>query len=267
MLESFAVEGERITLRHEGAAGPVVYLPVFEGDGADVWRCCLDLGCKNFSLAAFSVLSWEDDLTPWECPPIWKRGHGYHGRAPRQLELLEGCIMPEVERRLDASPSSSVLAGYSLGGLFASWSAFQTGTFSCVVSASGSMWFPGFVEYVAERATAPGVERAYFSLGDKEAHTRNKVLATVAEATAEVVASFRANGVETIFEWNSGNHFADEPLRTAKGIAWALRHGLAQTSDRGLDLPNEGLCREYGCGAKHHAQYDVACCHGGAPTT
>ena len=57
------------------------------------------------------------------------------------------------------------------------------------VSVSGSLWFPGFREYVL----FPPVHQpdcVYFSLGDKERKTRNSVLQTVQENTeASIIVS------------------------------------------------------------------------------
>jgi len=67
---------------------------------------------------------------------------------------------------------------------------------------------------------APKANR--FSLGDKEAKTRNTILQTVEENTILLQKHFIQLGCHTIFEINSGNHFQDTTNRTAKGIAWIL---------------------------------------------
>ena len=62
----------------------------------------------------------------------------------------------------------------------------------------------------------------YLSLGDKEARTRNPVMATVHDRICEVYAILNAQGVCSVLEWNPGNHFCDADLRTAKAFAWIL---------------------------------------------
>ena len=47
----------------------------------------------------------------------------------------------------------------------------------------------------------------YFSLGDKEAKTRNPVLKTVQENTEEIQAFYQGKGIDTVFQLNPGNHF------------------------------------------------------------
>ena len=232
--QSFEVEGEKVTLRATEqpaeATGtwtriPVVYLHVFEGDGEDVWQCLGDVGVSPIALVAVAPKSWDNDLTPWSSPPVFRGGRPYEGFAIVQLDLLEREIMPQAEALLAQHgivPSYSALAGYSLAGLFAAWAATQSGAFERVASVSGSLWYPDFVKYVAGNRPRPSVRRAYFSLGDTEARTRNRVMRTVQENTRQVAQRFEWAGIVTRFELNPGNHFTDEALRTARGIRWLL---------------------------------------------
>ena len=61
-------------------------------------------------------------------------------------------------------------------------------------------------------------DKIYFSLGDKEANTRNPILKTVEDNTRELSEYFKNLGSEVIFELNKGNHFTNTSLRSAKGI-------------------------------------------------
>ena len=62
----------------------------------------------------------------------------------------------------------------------------------------------------------------YLSLGDKEEKTRNPVMATVGNCIREAGDFLKKNGIDTILEWNPGNHFKDADLRTARAFAWAI---------------------------------------------
>lgn len=222
METRFQTGGQTVTVRTAGSGGPVVYLPVYTGDGGSVWEKCLGLGCRDFTLASLGDLDWNDDMTPWECPPTFRGDSACVGRAARQLDLLLGEVLPRVEAALGTPPPYSAIAGYSLAGLFATWSTFNTGAFSRMASASGSLWFPGFARYVAEHSPVDGLERAYFSLGSAEPRTRNRFMRSVGEDTAAVVASLSSRGVTTTFEENPGNHFREPALRMARGIRWML---------------------------------------------
>ena len=115
-----------------------------------------------------------------------------------------------------------IVAGYSLAGLFATWTALNSSAFSRIASASGSLWYPDFAHFVAESPLACPIDYAYFSLGSKEAKTPSRLLRNVETGTDEVVAAFRSKGVPTQFESNPGNHFKEPALRMARGITWAI---------------------------------------------
>ena len=66
-------------------------------------------------------------------------------------------------------------------------------------------------------------ESIYFSLGDRESHTRNKILAPVEERTREMERHFAGMGIRTVYESNPGNHYHDTIYRMARGIAWILK--------------------------------------------
>ena len=65
-------------------------------------------------------------------------------------------------------------------------------------------------------------ERVYFSLGDQESRTKNPVMRLVEDNTRKLCDAYAAQGVETTFGRNPGNHFQDAELRLAKGVAWIL---------------------------------------------
>ena len=201
---------------------PVVYLHVHDGDGSEVLRLCHELGYREFVLAAIRPHCWNDDLTPWECPGLFADDAPFAGKAAEQLRLLESEIIPRVEGDAPRKPEQRVLAGYSLAGLFATWACFNSASFRCVASASGSLWYPDFAGYAAASEFARKPTSAYFSLGSKEARTPSRLLRNVAQGTRDVVDLFEARSVSTTFEQNPGNHFKDPTLRMAKGIVWAL---------------------------------------------
>ena len=97
----------------------------------------------------------------------------------------------------------------------------QTDVFQGVAAASPSVWFPGFSEYMKEnRIQANSV---YLSLGDREEKTRNPVMAAVGDRIREAYELLQGQGINTILEWNQGNHFRDADKRTAKAFAWLLQ--------------------------------------------
>lgn len=203
------------------AAAPVVYLC---GAGEDVEALRASLAdAPPHSLVCVSGFDWERDLSPWPAPPLG-RGRPFAGGAGECLPLLTEAILPQAEALLPAPPAWRAIAGYSLAGLFALWSLGQTDIFSRAASMSGSLWYPGFLDYLAARTPPRRPDGIYLSLGDREARARDPVLKTVRRATEAVAARFRAQGIPTALEFPPGNHFENVTERTAAGIRWLLEH-------------------------------------------
>jgi hypothetical protein len=174
-------------------------------------RLIKELSGKDFMLKAFPVNDWNNDLSPWNAPPVFgKNGFG-DGAAKTLDQILQHCG--------DRS-KTYFIGGYSLAGLFSLWAAFQTDLFEGVAAASPSVWFPGFSDFV--KADNINCGSVYLSLGDREEQTRNPVMATVGDRIRDIHETLSERGVECVLEMNEGNHFKDADLRTAKAFSWLL---------------------------------------------
>lgn len=163
---------------------------------------------KDFYLAAIRVQDWNADLSPWPAPAVFGKESFGQGAPDTLSEVLKYCA---------GRDKTFIIGGYSLAGLFALWAAYQTDTFKAVAAASPSIWFPGFVDFMKDREIH--TKRVYLSLGDKEEKTRNPVMAAVGDHIKEAHDLLKKQGINTTFEWNTGNHFKDADIRTAKAFA------------------------------------------------
>ena len=216
--------GQKQVEVYPGAAPdlPVVYLNTFAGEGGQIREWLREAGCPDFTLVAISGLAWDHDMAPWDIPPISKDDTPCTGGADAYLQFLVEEVLPQAEKQIPGPVAWRGLAGYSLAGLFALYSAYQTGLFSRIACVSGSLWFPDLVQYVSSHTIREGVKHLYFSLGDRECHTRNRYLKPVQENTQSIASLCRKNGLDTVFELNPGNHFQNAVQRTAAGIRWIL---------------------------------------------
>ena len=208
--------------RAQNPASPLVVLNTFEGEGSDVLKAVRSLTGADFSLLEVSGMDWNRDLSPWEAPAVFKNDVPFGGKADEFCNKLTEEAIPSALRQLGAMPSFIAIAGYSLAGLFAVYALYKSSVFSRAASASGSLWFPGFLEYASAHEFAGKPERIYLSLGDREAKTRNPVMGTVQDNTEKMAMFFRGRNVDVTCELNPGNHFQDPALRMAKGIADVL---------------------------------------------
>lgn len=217
------IEGKTVELfapMNPGA--PLVVLNGEAGEGAEVVNAARRLTDVDFALAAVSGLCWEDDLTPWPIPPVAKGQAPCAGKADAYIELLTGGILPKVLEAMPAAPAYVALAGYSLAGLFALYAIYRTNVFARVASASGSLWYPGFVEYARSHAPVRRPDALYLSLGDRECRTRIPLMRPVEDNTRQMAEYYRNSGIPSTLEMNPGGHFNDPNGRMAQGIAWML---------------------------------------------
>ena len=227
----FSVHDKEIRLFGTGNAGiPLVVLNTLN-DAAEAYEtACAALtssaadGARHgeFSLAAVSGMDWNRDLSPWPAPAVFRGEADFAGQAESYLRELTEEILPEIRRHLHAAPSRTVIAGYSLAGLFAVWSLYQTDAFDGAASASGSLWYPGFAEYTRTHAFVRQPAGIALSLGEKEARTRHPVMKTVWDCTQNYTDLLRDQGIPAVFEPEPGNHFTDPDGRMGRCMARLL---------------------------------------------
>ena len=174
----------------------------------------------NFLFAAIPVESWNDELSLWEAPAVWGK-ESFGGNAADTLRFLTEQVIPSLKQQFDLPENVKIiLGGYSLAGLFALWASTQTDLFYGVAAASPSVWFPGWMEFEQQRPIQ--TQHIYLSLGDKEEHTKSAVMAVVGDNIRTLHSQLIARGADCTFEWNSGGHFKDADLRTARAFRWVM---------------------------------------------
>ena len=164
-----------------------------------------------FTLVAFRISDWNQELSPWKAPAVFGREDFGEGASKTLCYVLD-----ELVPRFNGN--RYCLGGYSLAGLFALWSGYQTDVFSSIIGASPSVWFPKWIEFAESHQMK--VNRVYLSLGDKESKARNPQMARAGESIERM---HELLDCEKTLEWNERNHFKDNAIRTAKGLAWAIR--------------------------------------------
>ena len=217
--EKFNICNKEITLyKSTDINAPLIVFNTFEGDGEGVYQALQNMGCTSLNLLVIGNIDWNHDMSPWYMPSIYSKEKSFSGGADEYLRLLIDNILPKANEMIDGEPGFTGITGYSLAGLFAVYAMYKTDAFDRVASMSGSLWFHDFIEYCKRNDCRKLPDKIYFSLGDKEANTRNPVLKIVEDNTRELSEYFKKLGSEVIFELNPGNHFTDTILRIAKGI-------------------------------------------------
>ena len=202
---------------------PLVVLNCFGDEGKAVASELDKLVASPYSLLAINVSDWNSALSPWKAPAVFKGEGDFGCGADEYIAELVDEIVPAACAEYGLKPRAIYIAGYSMAGLFALYSLYKTDFFAGCASCSGSLWFPGFYEFASEHELASSPSKIYLSLGDREAKTKNPVMATVEDKTRGIAERYKAKGYDVRLEMNQGGHFNDPELRTAKGIAWVIK--------------------------------------------
>ena len=177
---------------------------------------------KQFSLIAFKIEDWNNELSPWEAPPAFGN-KSFGSGAKDTLEFIENRLIPTVKEKYYLDDEIKfILGGYSLAGLFSFWSTYKSNIFSGIAAASPSVWFNGWEEFM--KNNTPLSNTIYLSLGDTEEKTKNKVMSKVGDNIRKQEEVLKNNNINTILEWNKGGHFSDSDIRVAKAFVWCIEN-------------------------------------------
>ena len=167
-----------------------------------------------FTLTALLIEDWNTELSPWNAPAVFGT-EDFGCGAAKTLSFITDKLIPIFDTK-----KHYYLGGYSLAGLFALWSAYQTDIFDGIAAVSPSVWFPNWESYAQTHTIK--THKVYLSLGDREEKTRNKIMSAVGNCIRRQHDLLLTSKTVSTLEWNSGNHFTDTDFRTAKGFAWLL---------------------------------------------
>lgn len=170
---------------------------------------------SDFLLAAVKITDWNGELSPWRLKAVFGN-EDFGDGAKATLDFILNELIPYLESEYPCDNAEYYLCGYSLAGLFALWSAYNSNAFSGIAAVSPSVWFEGWGEYAETKAIL--TKKVYLSLGDREEKAKNKRLAAVGEAIRAQAALLEERGVDCTLEMNPGNHFCEPEKRLAKGI-------------------------------------------------
>lgn len=192
------------------SSNKICYMILPEGIKGELFDGLKEISEKhNISIAVIEDVNWNDDLTPWPAEGVFKKAKPFGGKAAMFLNKLTDEIIPNTERDLGIEHSERTLLGVSLSGLFAVWAAFNTDTFTNIISISGSLWYDGFVEWMKEQTPSPQLKKVCLLLGEKEKNSKEKRMATVEARTFAAADILKAKSqAAVVFELVEGTHFS-----------------------------------------------------------
>lgn len=207
----------------KAASQRVCYIILPEGVKDDVLRYIDEAASRfNCSFVIISGLDWNDDLTPWPAPGVFKEKKPFGGKAADFLGTLLSDYIPEIDHRLGLTDPQRYLVGISLSGLFALWTLTQIDVFSGAACISGSFWYDGLVDYFRETPLLNPSMRIHISLGDREKDSKDERIRTVESCTEEIVSILSARGTAVDYRLVEGTHFSPIIPRLALALESTL---------------------------------------------
>jgi len=182
-----------------------------------------EIACELPAALVLIDCDWDRDLTPWAAARVFKGGNDFAGQADAHLERIARDIIPAAEAALGYTPPWRGIAGYSLGGLFAVYAVWKSTLFSRAASMSGSLWYDGFTDFLADNTPRALPDAVYLSVGERESRTRNARMAEVERCTELAAARLRSLGCKTEYNVVPGGHFDDVGIRITNGIEFITR--------------------------------------------
>lgn len=171
----------------------------------------------DFVMIMYAADDWNRDLSPW--PYRMNRNFDFAGEGIKTRRwLVDECV--EYVIRTYGEDIKHYPCGYSLAGLFSLWCLYEEDVFSGAGSFSGSLWFEGWHDYIKNRKVR-AASRVYLSLGNRESHSRNQVMARVYDETVHQKEALEQQ-CTCYFKLNEGGHFDNVSERIADGVRWLL---------------------------------------------
>lgn len=160
----------------------------------------------NASVVTVPVCDWNRYLTPWEAPGLRTDAPSFGGKADELLQELRNTLLPYIRDKYNVASVTWAIAGYSLGGLFALYAFMRDLQLCACGCVSGSVWYPGLIDYVQEHARAGAGRYAYFSLGKKERRGGAPIMHSVQDNMETCTKMLVETGYMTDFVLGPGNH-------------------------------------------------------------
>ncbi len=199
----------------DGSTAPCICFIDLPEHPFDVERAARGL---HANVVNIPIENWDDALTPWPAPGLYKGDADFGGQAGATLSALLESMLPAIEEDRGLSPAMRGIAGYSLGGLFSLYAFASCGAFAGVAAMSSSVWYEGWPEWLAAQSIDGTGRHAFLSLGTKEKRAAPFILHTVEDRTCETADLLQTAGVDTQLSIGPGSHYQFIDERLAAGL-------------------------------------------------
>lgn len=162
------------------------------------------------------------EYTPWPEPAIRPGTPDFGGQLGQYHRELNNEILPALIDEYALDTEKLAYGGYSLGGLAATMSLWETDAFAAVFSLCGSFWYPGVADFIEEHVPKNHSAQVYLQNGIREGEGHNNRLCDAYSYAQRVHTALQATcGAKTVLDDYGHHDRQSERLNAA--LRWVER--------------------------------------------
>ena len=148
-----------------------------------------------------------DTFTPWKAPNLRPSMPDFGGKLNEYHNQVFEHLLSQLLCKYSIDESKIAYGGYSLGGLAAVYSLYNTTAPSIIFSLCGSFWYPQFLDYCKNHEVLNKKAALYLQNGKAEGSKHNDILsnAPILSAKLHKLLSDRLDKVTSVFD-EYGHH-------------------------------------------------------------
>ncbi len=187
-------------------------------DGELIERC--ELHAEYAFLIGIQPNDRLNEYTPWPEKAIRPGARDFGGGLRAYHRCLREEILPALLRAYPLDPHHLTYGGYSLGGLAAVMSLWETLPVEGVFSLCGSFWYPNVVEFMQTNPLKAAPRRLFLLNGSREGEGHQNRLQFAADCARTVHDLLRESlGAETVMD--EYQHHDHQRERLERAVEWA----------------------------------------------
>lgn len=139
-----------------------------------------------------------EDYTPWPAAAIAAERSNFGGKGADYLAFVANELKPYIDGkyRTCSSPEHTGIIGASLGGLISLYALYlYPEVFGKIGVISGSFWYEGFVEFMAETQLRNKKGRIYMDVGSKEGLGKSNIQKEMISRTKSAYKVLLSKGI------------------------------------------------------------------------
>nr|WP_314446051.1 alpha/beta hydrolase [uncultured Lachnoanaerobaculum sp.] len=148
-----------------------------------------------------------DAFTPWKAPNLRPSMPDFGGKLNEYHNQVFEYLLPELLCKYSIDEARIAYGGYSLGGLAAVYSLYNTTAPSIIFSLCGSFWYPQFFDYCENHTILNTKVSLYLQNGKTEGDKHNNILSNTPILSAKLhkLLSDKLDKVTSVFD-EYGHH-------------------------------------------------------------